>query len=153
MFLKMKKEQKVPLKNGHLTFLWDRLEISDNSKLEKIFILIVFFSSSIYGLTNVLSYSSAEGAVYYYSGVIILLTWVFASPFLVIRTYKQVLYFNEIGKISLMENVGGDVKVKFTLKKGRVRFVHLGKSKRHYEELVSNFKRHKISTEIQPLLS
>ena len=147
----MKNENTVPLKNGQLIFLLDRLEISDNSKLEKILILVVFFSSSIYGLTNVISYSSTEGAWMYYSGIIILLTWVFASPFLVIRSYRQVLYFNEIGKISLMKNPGGDVKVKFVLKKGRVRFVLLGK--KHFEELITKFREYHIETEIQPLLT
>lgn len=149
----MKTENKVPLKSGYLIFLWDRLEITDNSKIEKIFILIVFFASSIYGLTNVLSYSATEGPVLYYSGISILITWTVASPLLILRTYRHVLYFNEIGKINLKESIGGDIKVKFVLRKGRTRFVHLGRDKRHFELFVNKLEEFKLKSEFQPLLT
>jgi hypothetical protein len=149
----MKTDNKIPLKNGYLTFLRDRLEISDNSRLEKIFILIGFFSSSIYGLSCVISYSSTEGAIMYYSGVMILITWVLAIPLLINRTYRHVLYYNDISKINMQENIGGDYKAKFKLKKGKIRFVHLKKNREDTALFISKLNEFKLKTEFQPLLT
>lgn len=145
MKFKMKTDNKVPLKNGYLTFLTDRLEISDNSRLEKIIILIGFFSSSLYGLSSVLSYNSVDGPIMYYSGIMILITWALATPFLIRRTYKQVLFYNEIGKINMMENQGGDYKARFQLKKGRIRLVHL--SKNNFTLFINKLKEFHLETE------
>jgi hypothetical protein len=149
----MKTDNKIPLKNGYLTFLRDRLEISDNSRLEKIFILIGFFSSSLYGLSCVISYSSAEGAIMYYSGVMILITWVLAIPLLINRTYRHVLYYNDISKINMQENIGGDYKAKFKLKKGKIRFVHLKKNRENAALFIRKLNEFKLKTEFQPLLT
>lgn len=151
MIFNMKTDNKVPLKIGYLTFLKDRLEISDNSRIEKVFILIGFFSSSLYGLSCVLSYSGIDEPLMYYSGIMILITWVFATPFLIRRTYKQVLYYKEIGKINMMENIGGDYKAKFKLKKGRIRFVHLDRDRTHFKLFINKLKEYHLKTEFQSL--
>jgi hypothetical protein len=147
----MKTDNKVPLKIGYLTFLKDRLEISDNSRMEKIFILIGFFSSSLYGLSCVLWYSSLEGPLMYYSGIMILITWVLATPFLIRRTYKHVLYYKEIGRINMKENIGGDYKAKFKLKKGKIRFVHLNKNRKHFKLFINKLNEYHLKTEFQSL--
>lgn len=151
MILKMKTDNKVPLKNGYLTFLKDRLEISDNSRIEKIFILLGFFSSSLYGLSCVLSYSSIESPLMYYSGIMILITWTLATPFLITRTYKQVLYYNEIGGIKMLENHGGNYKAKFKLKRGRNRFVYLNKNKKHFKLFIKKLNEYHLNSDIQYL--
>jgi len=147
----MKADNRIPLKSGYLTFLKDRMEISDNSRIEKIFILIVFFSSSLYGLSSVLSYSSTEGPLMYYSGIMILITWALATPFLITRTYKQVLFYKEIGKINMKENIGGDYKAKFKLKKGRIRFVHLNKNQKHFKLFINKLHEFQLKTEFHSL--
>lgn len=149
----MKTDNKVPLKNGYLTFLRDRLEISDNSNLEKIIILIGFFSSSIYGVSCVISYTSTEGPIMYYSGVLILITWVFATPLLIKRTYRHVLYYKEIGEISMTENISGDYKAIFKLKKGKTRFVYLNNNKKDFKLFINKLNEFQLKTEFQPLLT
>ena len=140
---------KVPLKCGYLTFLSDRIEISDNSKTERIFILIVFFCTSIYGLSCVLSYSSIDGPVMYYSGIGILLTWVFSTPFLIRRTYRQVLFYNEIGKIELNGNFEGSLSATFNLKKGKTRFVYLNNNKNDIGIFMDNLKELRLVANIE----
>lgn len=149
MIFKMKKENRIPLKNGYLTFLRDRLEISDNCNAEKAFILIGFFTSSLYGLWSVLSYNAGESPIMYYSGIMILITWTLATPFLIRRTYKQVLYYKEIGRINMMENYGGGFKARFRLKRGRIRFVHLKKNQKHLKLFLSNLNEFHLKTEYQ----
>lgn len=147
----MKSDNKIPLKSGYLTFLRDRLEITDNSGIEKKFILTGFFTSSLYGLWCVLSYTGIENPIMYYSGVLILLTWALATPYLIRRTYKHVLFYDEIGRISMIENIGGDYKAMFNLKRGRIRFVHLNKNRKHYKLLVNKLNEFQLKTEIQTL--
>ncbi len=149
----MKTDNKVPLQSGYLTFLRDRLVISDNSRLEKIIILIGFFSSSIYGVTCVVSYNSIEGPIMYYSGVLILITWVFATPLLINRTYKHVLYYKEIGKINMKENIGGVYQAIFKLKKGKTRFVYLNNNKKDFKLFINKLNKYQLKTEFQPLLT
>lgn len=149
----MKTDNKIPLKCGYLTFLTDRLEICDNSRLEKIFILIGFFSSSIYGLSCVISYTSIDQPVMYYSGILILLTWVLAIPLLIKRTYRQVLYYEDIGKIKMEEIIGGDFKASFKLKKGKIRFVYLKKNRKDFKLLINKLNEFKLKTEFQQALS
>lgn len=149
MIFKMKTDNIVPLKNGYLTFLRDRMEISDNCRIEKVFILSGFFASTLYGLWSVLSYSSLEGPIMYYSGIMILVTWALASPFLIRRTYKQVLYYNEIGRINLKENTGRDFKARFRLKKGKIRFVHL--NNKHFNLFVDKLNEFHLKTDNQLL--
>lgn len=151
MLFKMKTDNKVPLKSGYLTFLKDRMEISDNSRIEKIFILLGFFSSSLYGLSCVLSYSSIEGPIMYYSGIMIFATWVLATPFLIRRTYKQVLYYKEIGGINMKENIGGDFKARFKLKRGRIRFVHLNNNRKHFKLFINKLNEYQLKTDFQYL--
>lgn len=148
-----KTDNKVPLKSGYLTFLRDRLEISDNSRLEKIIILVGFFGSSIYGVYSVISYNSIEGPIMYYSGVLILITWVFAIPLLINRTYKHVLFYKEIGEINMTENIGGDYKAIFKLKKGKTRFVYLNNNKKDFKLFVNKLNEFQLKTEFQPLLT
>lgn len=143
----MKTDNKIALKSGYLTFLRDRLEISDNSRLEKIIILIGFFSSSLYGLYGVISNNSTEGPLMYYSGIFILITWVFATPLLINRTYKHVLYYNEIGEIKMMENIGGIYKAKFKLKKGKTRFVYLNNNRKDFIRFANKLKEFQLKTE------
>lgn len=147
----MKTDNIVPLKIGYLTFFRDRLEISDNSRIEKIFILTGFFSSSLYGLSCVLSYSSIEEPIMYYSGIIILITWALATPFLIRRTYKQVLYYNEIGRINMQENIGGDYKAKFKLNKGKIRFVHLTSDCKCFKRFINKLNEYQLKTEFQSI--
>ena len=146
MIFNMKKENRIPLKNGYLTFLRDRLEISDNCGAEKTLILIGFFISTLYGLWCVLSYNAIENPIMYYSGIMILLTWALASPFLIRRTYKQVLYYKEIGNINMLENPGGDFKARIKLKRGRIRFVHLKKSQKHVRLFLNNLNEFHLKT-------
>ncbi|MCG8307762.1 MAG: hypothetical protein MI975_10270 [Cytophagales bacterium] len=147
----MKTDNRVPLQYGYLTFLRDRLEITDNCRMEKILILIGFFSSTLYGLWCVLAYTGAGNPVMYYSGILILLTWAFATPFLIKRTYKQVLFYKEIGKINMQENYGGEYRAMFRLKRGKIRFVHLDKNKKHVKLFVRKLNELHIKTEFQSL--
>ena len=151
MKFNIKTDNKVPLKNGYLTFLRDRLEISDNSRLEKIIVLIGFFSSSLYGLSCVISYNSIEEPIMYYSGILILMTWALATPFLIRRTYSQVLYYKEIRRINMLENIGGDYKAKIKLKKGKIRFVHLKNNKKDFKLFINKLDEYKLKTEFQSL--
>jgi len=147
----MKTDNKVPLKIGYLTFLKDRLEISDNSRIEKILILTGFFGSSLYGLWCILSYSNFDQPLMYYSGIMILITWALSTPFLISRTYKQVLYYNEIGLIDMRQNMGGDFKAMFKLKKGRTRLVHLDRNKNHFRLFINQLKVNRLKTEFQSI--
>ncbi len=149
----MKTDNKVPLKSGYLTFLRDRLEISDNSNLEKVIILIGFFSSTIYGVSCVVSYTSVDGPIMYYSGVMILITWVLAIPLLINRTYRCVLFYHEIGKINMEENVSGDYKATFKLKKGKTRFVYLNNNKKDFKLFINKLNEFQLKAEYQPLLT
>ena len=151
MLFTMTTNNKVPLKSGYLTFLKDRLEISDNSRIEKIFILLGFFSSSLYGFYSVLAYTGTEQPLMYYSGVLILITWALASPFLITRTYKQVLYYHEIGRIKMKENHGGDYRAKFKLKRGKNRFVHLKRNKKHFKLFIRNLNEYHLKTDYPSL--
>ncbi len=147
----MKKDNKIPLRGGYLTFLKDRMEISDNSRLEKILILVVFFSTSLYGLYNMLTYSSMEGPMMYYSGMIILITWALATPFLIRRTYKHVLFYNEIGEVDMMEHVGGAFQVKLQLKKGKIRMIHLGRNRKNVNLFIKQINTHHLGKDYQTM--
>ena len=143
----MKTNNIVPLKNGYLTFLRDRLEITDNSNVEKILILTGFFTSSLYGLWAVLSHSDVESPITYYSGIMILLTWAFAAPYLIKRSFKHVLFYNEIGRINMMENVGGNFKARFQLKRGQIRFVQLKRNEDHFKLFLHNINQYHLKTD------
>ena len=153
MKVRMEMEDKVPLRFGYLTFFKDRLVIEDNGRLEKVLILISFFSSSLYGLWCVLTYTSLVMPIMYYSGILILLTWVVATPFLIRRTYKQVLFYNEIGKINLMESFGGDFKARFNLRKGKIRLVHMDKNRLHVNLMINKLRENRLKTEFQTAAS
>ena len=144
----MKTDNKIPLKRGYLTFLNDRIEISDNSRIEMITILIVFFCTSIYGLICVISYTSTESPIMYYSGIGILLTWVFSTPLLIMRSYGQVLYYNEIGKINLTENFDGGLNATFNLKKGKTRFVYLNNNKNNISLFMKKLKELQLESDV-----
>ena len=143
----MKTVNKVPLKMGYLTFLKDRLEITDNSRIEKILILSGFFGSSLYGLWCVLSYSNIEQPLKYYSGIMILITWALATPFLISRTYKHVLYYREIGLIDMKKNYGGGFRAIIKLKRGKTRFVHLDRNRENLSLFVNQLKANRLKTE------
>jgi hypothetical protein len=151
MKVEMKSINKVPLKIGYLTFLKDRLEISDNSRIEKISILTGFFISSFYGLWCVLSYNSNDHPLVYYSGIMILITWALATPFLISRTYKHVLYYREIGKINMKKNTGGDFKAMIKLKRGGTRFVHLDRNTKNFKLFINQLKANQLKTESQSI--
>ena len=147
----MKTNNKIPLKIGYLTFLKDRLEIIDNSRIEKKLILSGFFISTSYGLWCVLSYSSLENPIIYYSGIMILLTWSFATPLLILRTYKQVLYYHEIGNINMQEMSRGDLRARFILKRGGIRLVYLNNNKKHFRQLINKLNEFHLKAEIRYL--
>jgi hypothetical protein len=151
MKFEMKTDNKIPLKIGYLTFLKDRLEISDNSRIEKILILTVFFTSSLYALWCVLSFSNVDQPLMYYSGIMILITWALATPFLISRTYKHVLYYREIGMIDMKENVGGGFRAMFKLKKGKIRLVHLDRDRTHFKQFMNQLKANQLKTVFQTI--
>ncbi len=145
----MKTGSTIRLKSGYLTFLKDRIEISDNSKIEQILILIVFFTTSIYGLVCVVTYTNTEGPMMYYSGIIILLTWALSSPLLIRRTFKHVLYYNEIGKINMKENFGGGFSARFKLKRGQIRFVYLNSNRNDIEIFLNKLSEFQLESDIK----
>lgn len=151
MILKMKTDNKVPLKIGYLTFFRDRLVISEGSNIEKIIILTGFFSTSLYGLFCVLSYNSFVEPVMYYSGITILITWALATPLLIKRTYKQVLYYNDIGRINMRKNVGGAYQAKFTLKKGKIRFVYFSRNRKYFDRFINQLNENHLKTEFHTI--
>ena len=147
----MKSVNKVPLKIGYLTFQKDRLEIFDNSRVEKISILAGFFGSSLYGLWCVLSFSSQVQPLMYYSGIMILITWALATPFLISRTYREVLYYKEIGMINLKKNSGGGFRAMIRLKRGKTRFVYLDRNQKHFSSFVNQLKLNRLNTGSQSI--
>ena len=149
MIFNMKTDNKIPLKDGYLTFLRDRLEISDSCRAEKIFILTGVFTSGFYGLWSVLTYNIVESPIMYSSGILILLTWVFATPFLIRRTYRQVLFYHEIGRIDMTENKGGAFKVGIKLRRGRIRFVYFNQNKQSIKRFIDKLEEFKLDTEYQ----
>lgn len=147
----MKTNNKIVLNGGYLTFLKDRMEIQDNSKLEKILILLGFFASSLYGLYFMLAYTGSENPMMYYSGVLILIIWALATPFLIQRTYKQVLFYKEIGEIDMQHIDNGDFKAILKLKKGKVRCIYLKRNSKNLKELVNKLNENHLKTDVQPL--
>ncbi|NJN27567.1 MAG: hypothetical protein HC819_17125 [Cyclobacteriaceae bacterium] len=140
---------KIPLKCGHLYFLNDRMIIADRSRMEQLLTLIVFFFTSGYGMYNIISFTAAEHPIYYYSGVMALLSWVFATPLLIGRCYRQVLYYQEIGTINIRKMPGGEINANFKLKKGQTRFVYLNNSKENINRLLNKLEELQLELEFQ----
>lgn len=145
----MKTDNRILLKNGYLIFLSDRLVISDRSRIEQMLILIVFFFTSAYGMYNILSFTAVDHPIYYYSGVLVLLMWVFATPLLISRTYRHVLFYKEIGNINVMKISNGDFNARFKLKKGKTRFVYLNNSHEDFSMFLNKLKELQLELEIQ----
>jgi hypothetical protein len=84
----------------------------------------------------------------YYSGIGILLTWVFSTPLLIMRTYRQVLYYTEIGKINLTGNFDGGLSARFSLKKGKTRFVYLKNNKNDISLFMKKLKELQLESDV-----
>ena len=84
-------------------------------------------------------------------GMIVLITWALATPFLIKRTYKHVLYYNEIGDVNVTENVGGAIQVKLQLKKGKIRMIHLGRNRKNVNLFIKQINTHHLSKVYQPM--
>jgi len=89
----------------------------------------------------------------YYSGILILLTWVAATPFLIKRTYKQVVFYHEIGNINLRQNFEGEFRAKINLKRGKIRLVHLNRNRNHVNSMIDKLREYQLETKNHSIAS
>ncbi len=116
----------------------DRMEISDNSRIVQIFMLVTFMGSCLYAITCITGYDRANEPLVFYSGIIVLVLWGIAIPIMFTRTYQRNLRYIDINSIKINRNFAGDFIARIKLKKGKIRFLAMNGNQQEFDCFVQH---------------